>query len=154
MIILIVSLLPLFVYLYYFLFLRKKQKMNFEIDYGINCFNCKDEIDKDDVSKNRWIQYTGVTKRSRLCVSCKRDEKITKLSGGLSKITLNRIVISDRFTKFQLFFAISAFLLIAMGLFIKLEYNYFLLFGNSFNFISSLMFIGRSMAYINKKPSH
>lgn len=149
MISLLLSLLPLFIYSYFFFFLRReKDNFSFDINYGLRCYNCKEEI--ATLEENRLLD---LKKNHKLCISCQRHEKLNRLtSRKINKITINTFLVSNNIDKYSNALLILAISLIVLGFF--LDSTIIRSIGNIFNTAYALLFVMRFGVYRNKKPSH
>jgi len=150
---LLLSILPLFIYSYFFFFLRKKKDdTRFDIDYGLKCYSCQEEVrsfEEKLVSSNYSLD---LKKEHKLCLSCQRDEKLNKLtSKRINKRAVKRFLLSDNINKYS-----NALLILALSsIILGIVFNSIIIrnIGNLFNTAYALLFIMRFAIYINKKPS-
>ena len=153
---LLLSILPLFIYSYFFFFLRKKKDdARFDIDYGLICYSCQEEVIsfEEKLVNNNFSLDLNLKKDHKLCLSCQRDEKLNKLtSKKINKRAIKRFLLSDNINKYSNTLLILALSSIILGIF----FNSIIIrnIGNLFNTAYALLFIMRFAIYINKKPSH
>ena len=149
---------------------KKKTLITFDVQQGIKCYSCKQDIvpDKDDLEKYTQLSsiYTRISQNEKsqdfkMCTSCIRDEKLQDLTSKffIKKYHINNIKKTLYSKKYERTFFLLLFLLILGHVVDFLIRNYFNLrtpFGSLFTILYWILFYKKTtLSYgEKKKPSN
>jgi hypothetical protein len=150
----LISFIPILILLYPFLYRKKKKDLTFDIDYGIICYNCQEEIE----SLQSKIINMELRSEVKLCLACQREEKLLKITSNLPnfllKNSIKRFLISDISLKILYTLLILTLSITVFDLILKLSFNVKILnnIGPIFNILYTILFIMKFSVKTQKTP--
>jgi len=145
-----VFLLTPFIFVIFFLCLRKRRKsIAYEINHGIKCYSCKEDLEEEFVIV---IKYRPAIK---ICKVCNREEKFNIINNKLNFSKLKRLLLSEKSEKFQNIILMLSIVSIFIDAILIYRYNirWFWVFNCIFNLIFWSIFFLRYYVTSIKKPS-
>lgn len=154
------SLVPFLFIGYYFYQMRKRENIQSDINMGLKCYSCKEDIISyedfilEKISGLSNPNLNDIKGEPRICQSCERDNRINLLFG--KKINkLDRFLISDKYLLYQKYLlgAIIGFVVIDLVFNFILDIKYLSFLSPTVNCIFWYFMIKRMKITTIKKPA-
>ena len=145
----ILLLTPFLLIIYHFFSKRKRLSISFEINHGIKCYSCKEDLEVNTTSIPN-------VENIKMCKSCSRDEKLNSLHSKINVNPIKRFLLSKISDKVQNIFLFSSiiFIFIDALLIYKYDIRWFWVFNSVSNLMFWLFFFSKYNITTIKKPSN
>lgn len=162
----LLSLIPFIFIIYFFVLSKDKENISFEVQKGLRCYCCKEEILTREeyyynllkkTTQNALVEfYDNPTK----CLSCKRDDNINSVTGNLVsklKTPLMLFLISNKVIRFNRTLLFLMVFFIGTDIYMKMTDDnpsriFFILYVITNLVFWALMVLQRNM-FLMKKPA-
>jgi hypothetical protein len=143
--------IPFILILLFFIFRKRRKSISFEINHGIKCYSCKEDLEEDNILN--W-DY-GVKEVIKICKICNREEKFNIIHNKLNINRIKRFLLSKNSEKIQYIILTLSVLFIFIDAILIYKYNirWFWVFSNITNLIFWSIFFLRYHVTTIKKPS-
>jgi len=126
----LLSLIPFIFILYFFVISKDKENISFEVQKGLRCYCCKEEILTreeyyNNLLKNAFISSAEISfvDNPTKCLSCKRNDNINSVIGNLSFKLKHRLLLflaSNKPTNFNKILLFLMVVFIGIDIYIKM----------------------------------
>ena len=138
---------PFLLIIYHFFSKRKRLSISYEINHGIKCYSCKEDLE---------VITPSVSENIKICKACSRDEKLNSLHSKINVNLIKRFLLSKISDKVQNIFLFSSiiFIFIDALLIYKYDIRWFWIFNSVSNLMFWLLFFSKYNITTIKKPSN
>jgi hypothetical protein len=148
------SLVPILYYIYHYILMKKRKSVLFEISVGKICYFCKEDIEISDIEilSNAFDK----SENHKLCKSCNREIKITRLSSSFidMKYKFINLLVSKKWSRFSTYLLISMSVSLLFEIFINYHFDLpYLNLVTSIHLIYLYFWHQRTLLTTIKKPS-
>lgn len=164
----LLSLIPFIFIIYFFVLSKNKENISFEVQKGLRCYCCKEEILTREEYYHNLLKKTIITQNALVefddnptkCLSCKRDDNIISVTGNLVsklKTPLMLFLISNKANRFNKILLFLMVFFIGTDIYMKMTDDnasriFFILYVITNLVFWSLMVLQRNM-FLMKKPA-
>jgi hypothetical protein len=147
--------IPFILIFLFFIFRKRRKSISFEINHGVKCYSCKEDLEEDNILNwTRPVDY-GVKEVIKICKICNREEKFNIIHNKLNINRIKRFLLSKKSEKFQNITLMLSIMSIFIDATLIYRYNirWFWIFNSIFNLIFWSIFFLRYYVTSIKKPS-
>lgn len=164
----LLSLIPFIFIIYFFVISKNKENISFEVQKGLRCYCCKEEILTREEYYHNLLKKTIITQNALVefddnptkCLSCKRDDNINSVTGNLVsklKTPLMLFLISNKVIRFNKILLFLMVFFIGIDIYMKMTDDntsriFFILYVITNLVFWVLMVLQRNM-FLMKKPA-
>lgn len=147
--------IPFILIFLFFIFRKRRKSISFEINHGVKCYSCKEDLEEDNILNwTRPVDY-DVREVIKICKICNREEKFNIIHNKININRIKRFLLSKKSEKFQNITLMLSIVSIFIDATLIYRYNirWFWVFSNITNLIFWSIFFLRYHVTSIKKPS-